>query len=314
VIQALLAAGSCPVFADIDPATGNIDVASLSHTVEGKARAILTTNLYGNPDSVLELKHIADANGLLLIEDCAHVLHTTLDRRTVGSVGDVSVFSFKKHFDEPGGVITLKSGDAARLVGARVATETCPPAPSEERLRYLQFLVARCTSSSVAAHLSRVYTGPLRGRAARNGARSNDVVTSAPPTRPPWLPLPATAALLRVAASLSRWEALVSDRNAAARQLIASCPLELKKSRHTQEVCYLAVPFFSSRRDAIVAAMKERGIPTYFLYSPPMNEVFIGLASVCRLDTDRISHWSRNILPVGLRFCREYLEAIQSLS
>jgi len=314
VIQALLAAGSCPVLVDIEPATGNIDVGRLSNALLGTARAIVTTNLYGNPDSVLDLKHIADSRGLMLIEDCAHVLHTTVDGRPVGSVGDVSVFSFKKHFDEPGGAISLRNGDAARRVQARVAAETFPPTASEERSRYLQFLVARCTSSSVAAHLSAVYTGLHRGPATRNGARSNDVVASAPPDIPPSLPLPTTAALLRVAAFLSRWEYLVCDRNAAARQLIANCPLELKKSHHTQEVCYLVVPFFSSRRDSIVAAMKQRGIPTHFLYSPPMNEVFAELASAWRLDTDRIGHWCRNILPIGLRFSRQYLEAIRSLS
>jgi hypothetical protein len=74
------------------------------------------------------------------------------------------------------------------------------------------------------------------------------------------------------------------------------------------------VPFFSSRRDAVVAALRQRGIPTYFLYSPPMNEVFSQLDSNRPLDRDLIRHWCGNILPIDPRFGREYLESIQSLS
>ena len=309
VIQALLAAGVCPVLVDIEPETGNIDASKLSASLLESVRAIVTTNLYGNPDSALELRRAASAHNLLLIEDCAHVLQSRIGGRLVGSIGDVSVFSFKKYFDEPGGAVTLRSAEAARKVAGRIAAETDPRPQSDERLRYLQYLVAQAAPASVVARLSAVHAR-LHGPSAAAASPARDV----PPGPPPKAQLPTTASLLRVAAYLSRSERLISDRAAAAASLISNCPLELKKSPGAQDVCYLVVPFFSSRRDAVVAALRQRGIPTYFLYSPPMNEVFSQLDSTRPLDRDLIRHWCGNILPIDPRFSREYLESIQSLS
>ena len=121
VISALLAAKAIPVFVDIDTATGNIDVSRLAASELNAARAIVTTNLYGTPDQVHELKSIATRRNLLLIEDCAHVLRTSVRGEEIGSVGDISVFSFKKHFNEPGGVICVRSENAATKIQRRIA-------------------------------------------------------------------------------------------------------------------------------------------------------------------------------------------------
>jgi hypothetical protein len=130
VVEALLAAGVVPVFVDIEPDTGNIDPGRLSDSVLTAARAIVTTNLYGNPDNAPHLRRAAAKHDLLFIEDCAHVIHTVIDGRRVGSLGDVSVFSFKKYFDEPGGVITFRGETAARAVRARVSAEAPQMAPT----------------------------------------------------------------------------------------------------------------------------------------------------------------------------------------
>jgi len=61
VIYALLSAGIIPIFVDIDSNSGNIDVEGIPEKHLREARAIITTNLYGNPDNALEIRAIADS-------------------------------------------------------------------------------------------------------------------------------------------------------------------------------------------------------------------------------------------------------------
>ena len=127
--------------------------------------------------------------------------------------------------------------------------------------------------------------------------------------------MPPTAALARVAALLARRDAIAVERMQAARALIERCPLPVMTAARVGEVCYFKVPFSSSRRDEIVSRAGRRGIPTYFLYSPPMNVVFRAWADPAhRLDTGAIDLWCRGILPIDPRYGREYLDIIQSLN
>ena len=305
VIDALLAAGVRPVFVDIELASGNIDIRKLTPALLGSARAIVTTNLYGNPDCAPELKRMAERRGLLLIEDCAHVLSTSIEGRPVGGIGDVSVFSFQKYFGERGGIVTVRNEGAARRMQARLMAETAAPAVPEERARYLQLMLERSATSQVARALSTVYRG-LGGKGRRPAAPVKRCDSGRQR-------LPLTATLVRVAAHLSRRDALVAQRMAEAWRLSTECPLEPKTTPYRAEVCPMAVPFSSARRDEIVARLKERGIATYFLYTPPMSRLFADLASANRVDADAVDHWCRTILPIDLRHRRAALEAVRSL-
>jgi dTDP-4-amino-4,6-dideoxygalactose transaminase len=305
VVEALWAAEVRPVFLDIEPASGNIDVSRIPDTLLRSAKAIVTTNLYGNPDGALELSRMARAHGLLLIEDCAHVLGTSIEGRQIGGIGDVSVFSFKKYFGEPGGVVTLRNEDAARRVRARVARETGEPTAHDERARYLQFLLCQITGPSVASAVSSLARPLGTGDAA--AARENRRFSKLGPK-----PMPSTAALLRVAGLLSRRTELISERIDAARKLRAQCPLEPKITPYQANVCPMVVPFGSPRRDQLIGWLREGGIQTYFLYAPPMNRLFGDLAQSHKIDADRIDHWCRTIFPIDLRYTRQALDAIHS--
>jgi dTDP-4-amino-4,6-dideoxygalactose transaminase len=313
VVEAFLAAGVSPVFVDIELSSGNIDVRKISDKILRAVRAIVTTNLYGNPDCALELKSIAASRNLLLIEDCAHVLDTSVGRQPIGGIGDVSVFSFRKYFDEPGGVVTARSEAAAAKIRARVAAEAVAPPEAEERARYFQYRAASA-AKPVAAGLAAVYRHWNRSAKRRTGS-NGALESSAALPRSSHRSLPTTGSLLRVRNQLSDVEKLVVRRNAAADSLIAQCPLEMKRGDNSGRVCYLAVPFFSSRRNAIISAMEARGIPTYFRYTPPLNEVFQGGPVLdFGLDRDAVAHWCRNILPVRFPFGPQYLEVIRGLS
>ena len=97
-----------PRFVDIDPDTYCMDPASLRANVTENAKAVVCTHLWGLPDRIDEIRDICKANGLFLIEDCAHAVGSRWDGRHVGTFGDVGMFSFQE-FKQ------LSAGDGAML-------------------------------------------------------------------------------------------------------------------------------------------------------------------------------------------------------
>ena len=309
VISALLAAKTTPVFVDIDTATGNIDASRLADSELDAARAIVTTNLYGTPDQVHELKSIATRRNLLLIEDCAHVLRTSVRGAEIGSIGDVSVFSFKKHFDEPGGVVCVRSENAATKIQRRVAAETYLPSPREEQLRFCQFHLER----AIGFGLTRRFSSAYRHLRASEHRPAKEPL--AEPSSAPGMALPTTATLLRMAASLEHWGNLIESRRTVARDLLRNCFLSVKSAPWADEVVFLAIPFFTEHRDAIASQLESHGIPIYFRYTPAMNRVFSeGTERARDLDEGRIEHWCKSILPIQPRFGQQFLEILQQMA
>ena len=86
--------GAKPIFADIKKDTWCLDPADVEKKITKKTKAIMCVHLYGNVcdmDSFLKLKK---KYKLLLIEDCAEALGAKYKNKSVGSIGDFSVFSF----------------------------------------------------------------------------------------------------------------------------------------------------------------------------------------------------------------------------
>src|SRR5699024_9859731 len=72
----ILAQNAVPVFADLDPYTGNLDVASVAERITNRTKAIIAVHLFGQPAPVTELRELADRHGIYLIEDCAQAYLT----------------------------------------------------------------------------------------------------------------------------------------------------------------------------------------------------------------------------------------------
>lgn len=83
-----------PVFADIDPHTGNIDPADVEAKLTEKTRAIVPVDFSGRPVDLDALRAIAKKRSLLLIEDGCHALGASYKNRKIGSIADMTVFSF----------------------------------------------------------------------------------------------------------------------------------------------------------------------------------------------------------------------------
>ena len=90
----VLYCGARPVFADIDDRTYNIDPESVRAHVTLRTKAVIAVDYTGQSVRLDELREICRAHGLLLITDSAHSCGTKYKGRPVGSVADMTTFSF----------------------------------------------------------------------------------------------------------------------------------------------------------------------------------------------------------------------------
>ena len=90
----VLYCGARPVFADINPETYNIDPESVKRLITPKTRGIVAVDFTGQAVEHEALWQICRENGLVLIEDAAHAIGTKYNGRPVGSLADMTCFSF----------------------------------------------------------------------------------------------------------------------------------------------------------------------------------------------------------------------------
>lgn len=90
----VLYCGGTPVFADMRPDTWNIDPASIESLVNEKTKAVVAVDFGGCPVDHKAIREICDKHGLTFIEDAAHAIGTSDDSGTVGSIADITCFSF----------------------------------------------------------------------------------------------------------------------------------------------------------------------------------------------------------------------------
>jgi dTDP-4-amino-4,6-dideoxygalactose transaminase len=128
-------AGLRPVFADVDPATFNLDPAALERAITPATRAVVPTHVYGLPCDMEEVLDVARRHRLAVIEDCAHALGATYRGDPVGTLGDAALFSFQvlKPLNTFGGgmAYTRHEGLGRRI--AEIARNE--PWPSSKRVR-----------------------------------------------------------------------------------------------------------------------------------------------------------------------------------
>lgn len=86
--------GASPVFVDSGYETWNIDPATVDAAITPRTKAIMAVHLYGHPADMDPLRAIADAHGLLLLEDAAEAHGARYKGRRVGALSDASIFSF----------------------------------------------------------------------------------------------------------------------------------------------------------------------------------------------------------------------------
>ena len=85
--------GAKPVFVDSDVSNWNIDPSLVAAKVTKKTKAIMPVHVYGHACDMDELQKIADAHGLLVIEDAAEAIGSFYKGRKCGAIGDINCFS-----------------------------------------------------------------------------------------------------------------------------------------------------------------------------------------------------------------------------
>ena len=113
--------GAVPVFADVDPDTGNLTAETLERAITPRTRAVVLVHLFGNPCDMGPITHLLQKLGIALVEDCAQAFFAEWGGRRVGSFGEVAAFSLQqgKHMTCGEGGLVL-SDDSARARRARL--------------------------------------------------------------------------------------------------------------------------------------------------------------------------------------------------
>ena len=108
--------GGTPVFTDVDSDTLLLDPAKVEEKITEKTRAIIGVDYTGQPCDWDRLREIADKYGLRLVADGCHALGAEYKGRKVGSLADMTIFSFHpvKHITTgEGGMITTDDAELA---------------------------------------------------------------------------------------------------------------------------------------------------------------------------------------------------------
>jgi dTDP-4-amino-4,6-dideoxygalactose transaminase len=160
-VAAMRRAGATPGFYPVHDGA-RVDPAEVAAAITPRTGAVCLIHFVGFPGPVNEVRAICRERGLLLIEDCAHALFSTLDGQPIGTFGDGAIFSLYKWLPVPnGGAMTMTAGDPSAVPAPTVVSRTSGVALSAFSL--LDSLAMRCG---------------MAGRALRSGIRAIGRTTS----------------------------------------------------------------------------------------------------------------------------------------
>jgi perosamine synthetase len=223
-----------PVFVDVDPTTRNIDPARIESAVTARTRAILPVHVFGRPCDMAPILEVAERCGLAVLEDACEAIGATYRGRLVGSFGRAATFSFY-----PNKQLTTGEGGAV-VTDSPVLADAC------RRMR----------------NHGRLAGGPLVHRELGFNYRMSDLHAA--------LGLAQLARLDEILAARAR----VAEWYADGLRDVPGIRVPLDGEGLTVSwfvyVVELSDPRLAARREAVITALRDRGIGcgTYF---PPVH-------------------------------------------
>jgi perosamine synthetase len=114
-LNAILECGARARFADIDPATFNVDPDALAQVCTDRTRVVMPVHLYGQPADMGAIAAIAQRAGAAIVEDAAQAHGATIGGQRVGSfgVGTFSFYATKNITTGEGGIVTTDDDELA---------------------------------------------------------------------------------------------------------------------------------------------------------------------------------------------------------
>jgi len=151
---AIIRAGATPVFVDVDPEYLTIAPEAIERGMAHGAKAIVPVHLYGNACAIEQVLELAAQHRLMVVEDCAQSLGTTVSGRQSGTFGRTSTFSFYPTKNLGG------YGD-----GGAIATSNAKLAEKLRRMRfYGQNAAGECVEPGLNSRLDELQAALLRDR------------------------------------------------------------------------------------------------------------------------------------------------------
>ncbi len=319
VLFAVLAAGMRPVMAPLSAEDGNLDVDGIPEETWRRVRAVLTTNLYGVPDRIDQLRERSASHGVTLFEDAAHAIETVLDGRPVGTTGEMAVFSLSKHIETGwGGILALADGAARGEIERLRDTVERRRGPGMLAMDYLHprlRVVAR--RARVAPLLRRtglvdLVTRPERGSEHRMPLRPGDLerAVAGEPSLDAfdtWVRVdgrdyrhaPGVDSLRRTLGQLRRLDEDAERRMDAVDRLRRSSDLVAGVVRRGDPIPLFRIPLLVDRREESRAELARRGYLSDYIYDPPLDDYAGPRFADASPAPDAGRWWARHVLPVN---------------
>ena len=187
-VAAILYAGARPVFVDVDPVTYTLDPARLEAAITPRTKAVIPVHLYGQPADMDPILDLARRHGLVVIEDAAQAHGADYKGRRIGSIGDLTCFSFYpgKNLGAcgEGGAVTTNDDDLARTL--RLLRSWGEEKKYEHRLKGFNYRLDEIQAAILRVKLGHLeaWTEARRTHAARYDRALAGLPVAAPVARP----------------------------------------------------------------------------------------------------------------------------------
>lgn len=93
-VSTVVNAGATPVFADVEPDSGNISAATIERVMTDRTRAVIPVHIAGWPCDMPSIMDLSNDRGIVVIEDCAQAHGAAIGNRMVGTFGHAAAWSF----------------------------------------------------------------------------------------------------------------------------------------------------------------------------------------------------------------------------
>ena len=167
----ILACNCLPIFADVDPRTGNMTAETILAKITKKTKAVILVHLFGVPADLDEILRVTSERGIAVIEDCAQAHLAEYKGKKVGTLGDVGCFSLQQSKQitcGDGGVVLVNRSDLAER--ARLFVDKGWDRKSSARLHRTFGVNYRMTELQGAVAVAQLVKLPRLVRARRTAA------------------------------------------------------------------------------------------------------------------------------------------------